>query len=280
MTWRCDQLIMPEKLREVLGGDDLAFKCAMQLQGKIFRDVPGRRTQRVQIAGASYFIKQHFGIGWREIFKSLLMLRKPIISAFTEWQAIERLRQLGIPTTPAVAYGCKGMNPARLRSFILTQDLGEITSLEDICRDWPTQPPNFHLKITLLKAVADLARTIHGHGLVHRDFYLCHLCPDLPKLATGEIYLYLVDLHRVEIHNRTPSASRMKDIAALYFSALDIGLSYRDCLRFMRSYRSKPLPKLLIEEQKFWKAVDVRARKLYFKFHGRWPVTPFDKATD
>jgi heptose I phosphotransferase len=273
----CNSLMLPEAFADALGGED-AFARIMQLQGEVFRDMPGRRTLRFQLGGKSYFAKLHYGVGWGEIFKNLLTLRLPVISANTEWQAIKRLDMLGIPTTPAVAYGCRGYNPASLQSFIITEDLGDIVSLEDFCRDWPQQPPPLWLKRALLRRVAEVAAGIHDHGLNHRDFYICHLCLDKKRLEAGEVYLYLIDLHRMPVRRKTPVAARMKDMAALYFSALDIGLTRRDCLRFLRLYRGKALHVVLREEAGFWKQVDRRARKLYHKFHGRWPITPFDQA--
>ncbi|MCX7627245.1 MAG: lipopolysaccharide core heptose(I) kinase RfaP [Methylophilaceae bacterium] len=275
MAWGCHCLVMPESLARALGNGD-PFENVMQLRGEVFRDVPGRRTLRVELAGQTYFAKLHDGVGWREIFKNLLTLRLPVISARTEWRAIQRLEALGIPTTPAVAYGCRGTNPATLRSFILTRDLGDIVSLEDYCRDWIIHPPALQVKRHILRRVAHIARSLHEHGLNHRDFYLCHFCLDRRRLAEGEVHLYLIDLHRMQLRAITPATARMKDIAALYFSALDIGLSARDCLRFLRQYRDMPLRDVLRREPGFWKAVDRRARKLYYKFHGRWPTTPFD----
>lgn len=273
----CNSLILSEEL-ERSWGHERAFERAMQLQGEVFRDMPGRRTLRFELNGNSYFAKLHYGVGWGEIFKNLLTLRLPVVSANTEWRAIKRLDMLGIPTTPAVAYGCRGLSPASLQSFIITEDLGDIVSLEDFCRDWPDQPPPLALKRALLRRVAAIAAGIHDHGLNHRDFYICHLCLDKKRLATGEVYLYLIDLHRMPVRRKTPVSARMKDMAALYFSALGIGLTRRDCLRFLRLYRGKALRIVLREEDGFWKQVDQRARKLYHKFHGRWPVTPFDRA--
>ena len=275
MSLGCDRLEIPESIAQGLGGGDL-FECVMQLEGQVYRDVPGRRTLRVEIGGRPYFAKLHFGTGWREIFKNLLSLKLPFVSALTEWNAIRRLRELGIPTTPAVALGCRGTHPAALRSFILTEDLGGIISLEDFCRDWARVPPQFKLKRKVLGEVARIARTIHDHGLNHRDFYICHFCLDGRKLEQGEILIYLIDLHRMQVRECTPRRARMKDMAALYFSALDIGLTKRDCLRFLRHYRGLPLHQTLQSESRFWRNVDARARDLYFKFHKRWPVTPFD----
>lgn len=272
----CDELQLPPALAHAFGGAD-AFERIMQLQGEVFRDVPGRRTLRFELGGRAYFAKLHFGVGWREIFKNLGSLRLPIVSARTEWDAIQRLDALGIPTTPAVAYGCRGSSLASLRSFIITEDLGDIVSLEDYCRDWAQSPPPLALKRRLLGAVADVARGIHEHGLNHRDFYICHLCLDGGRLAAGDIHLYLIDLHRMQVRAQTPDSARMKDMAALYFSALDIGLTRHDCLRFVRRYFAAPLKQSLRGRQAFWSRVEQRARKLYHKFHGRWPVTPFDR---
>lgn len=272
----CTTLILPQEIASKLG-DGEPFERVMQLQGQIYRDMPGRRTLRFELDGKSYFAKLHEGVGWREIFKNLLMFRLPVVSAATEWRAIHRLDELGIATTPAVAYGRRGVSPAKLRSFIITEDLGDIVSLEDYCRDWPTNPPPLPLKRELLRRVAEVARGIHDHGLNHRDFYICHLCLDSRRLEAGGIHLYLIDLHRMQVHSATPSSARMKDMAALYFSALDIGLTRRDCLRFLRLYRGMKLREMFRNESVFWAKVDHRARRLYHKFHGRWPVTPFDR---
>jgi heptose I phosphotransferase len=261
---------IPPSIRDHLPAGD-AFAHIMQLHGEVFRDVVGRQTIRVTLGGNSYFVKQHFGVGWGEIFKNLLTGRLPILGAETEWRAIHRLDDLGIPTTPAVAYACRGRNPARQQSFIITKDLGDIISLETLCAAWKTNPPDPAFKRRLILAVAEIARKLHDNGLNHRDFYICHLCLDRTRLQHGEILLYLIDLHRVGIRDTIRPTARMKDIAALYFSALDIGLTRRDCLRFIRHYRDT-----LRSEQKFWRQVDIRARKLYDKFHGRLPFTPFD----
>lgn len=266
-------LEMPADLRKTFGDD--AFDAVMRLDGEVFRDVPGRKTIRVDINGISCFVKQHFGVGWGEILKNLTSLRLPIVSARTEWQAIQRLGAIGIPTTPALAFGERGCNPARRQSFVITRDLGDIVSLEDFCRAWPQSPPPLRLKRRLIGEVALLARRLHDHGLNHRDFYLCHLCLDRPRLARSDLHLYLIDLHRVGLRRRINETARLKDMAALYFSALDIGLTRHDCLRFLKTYHGRPLREILREKRRFWRRVVERAVRLYRKFHGRMPISVF-----
>ena len=45
-----------------------------------------------------------------------------------------------------------------------------------------------------------------------------------------------------------------------------------------RLYRGN-LRETLNKDRAFWQQVQTRARKLYHKFHGRWPHTPFDAST-
>jgi heptose I phosphotransferase len=77
------------------------------------------------------------------------------------------------------------------------------------------------------------------------------------------------------IRKTTSGTARLKDIAGLYFSSLDAGLSRRDYLRFMRAYRGS-LHTALERDRPFWQKVEQRARRLYYKFHGLRPVTPFE----
>ena len=275
MIWRCNSMHMPPDMARALAAVNAkadAFEQVMALSGVVFRDAPARRTLRFELLGKSYFAKLHSGVGWREIFKNLLTLRLPILSAMAEVHAIRKFNELGIPTTPLVAYGCRGISPASLQSFVITEDLGDIISLETLCADWKNNPPDARLKRRLIVAVAKIARTLHGNGLNHRDFYICHFCLDKQRLISGEIHLYLIDLHRVGIRDKIRPDVRMKDLAALYFSAMDAGLNKRDYLRFLRTYRQRPLHEVLSSEHNFWEKVEKRAIQLYLKYHGNIPV--------
>jgi heptose I phosphotransferase len=250
-------LFIPESIHGYLQGD--AFEAMMRLQGKAFRDVPGRKTMRVELGDKPYFIKQHFGVGWAEIVKNLLSFKTPIIGAMTEVQAIQKMDAIGILTTPLVAYGQKGWNPASTRSFVLTEDLGEIISLEELCADWPNNPPTPELKATIIKAIAQLAAKFHGAGLCHRDFYLCHFVIKKSDLAQGVYNFHLIDLHRVLQHQSPTGKTVMKDMAGLIFSAMDSGFEREGWTLFKQFY--------LPQSAQFWGQVEARAKTLYQKFH-------------
>ena len=262
------QVILRPPFSQLWAGRD-PFTEVEALQGQVFRELEGRRTLRTEIDGRGYFAKIHRGVGWREIFKNLICLRLPVLGARNEWRAIERFGQLGIDTMCMAAFGERGMNPARRHSFIITEELAPTISLADYCRDWPRKPPEPALKRALITRVAEIARTMHGNWMNHRDFYLCHFLLHTDPPPTPEtLRLSVIDLHRAQIHERPPAPRWWrKDLAGIYFSALDIGLTRRVLLRFLRVYYNAPLRETLRDQEKLliWlqrKAVRIYEREL------------------
>ncbi|HLU77492.1 MAG TPA: lipopolysaccharide core heptose(I) kinase RfaP [Burkholderiales bacterium] len=248
-------------LKEALGGD-VSFDMFMNMPGEVFREIASRRTVRFQAGAKSYFVKAHRGVGWVEILKNLCTLRLPVLGAMNEWRAIRRLEAAGIRAPMIAAYGRRGRNPAAMDSFLVTEDVGQAVSLEDHCGRWPENPPGFSDKQALLREVALISRALHQSGVNHRDYYLCHfLCP----LSGADRRLVLIDLHRAQVRRKVPRRWLIKDLGGLYFSAMDIGLTRRDLLRFLKIYRDRPLREVLSVEADFWAAVVERARRLYAK---------------
>jgi len=256
-----------------------AFDYIMQLDGEIFRDIDNRRTLRFSLDGRRYFLKAHYGVGWKEILKNLLQFRLPVLGARNEWRAIRRLQELDVDTMTLVGYGERGMNPARRQSFVITEALEDTVSLEDFCADWEKNPPatraELKFKRTLIDRIAGVSRLLHENGMNHRDYYICHFLldrsADALKDPASVPRLSLIDLHRVQIRRRTPLRWIVKDIGGLYFSSMRIGLTRRDLYRFMKGYRKKPLRDTLREDGKFWSRCRLRAYSLYHSFYNELP---------
>jgi heptose I phosphotransferase len=255
-----------------------SFEAARAQAGVVYRDKEGRRTLRCEIAGQSYFLKLHQGVGWKEVFKNLLQGRLPVLGASNEYDAIRALEKLNIDTLSVAGYGKRGINPAKQLSFLITDELAQIESLEDFCNTWPQQPPAFVLKRKLIERVADIARRMHAAGINHRDFYLCHFLLDVSApVSAGNIAtqrLHLMDLHRAQIRAQVPRRWLIKDLGGLYFSALDIGLSKRDIFRFVRAYSQGSLRAALTKDLRFWRDVGQRAQQIYVRDNQREPAGP------
>ena len=269
-----DCLVLPEIWIDRFKGRD-PFEQIFALEGKVYREQVGRKTLRVTFDGKRYFAKLYRGVGWREIVKNLFHFRLPVTSAQIEWRAIKRLEKLGVKTMRLVGYGKRGRNPAGMQSFVITEELAHTMSLENFCRHWPSSPPPFVLKRGLIMEVACIAKKLHDQGMNHRDLYICHFLLNIPPgpegVEAGDLLLYLIDLNRMQTRRRTLRRWRVKDIAALYFSSMDIGLTKSDLLRFIRVYANKTLRVSLEQDRDFWRQVGKRAIRLYRKVHQKEP---------
>ena len=249
------------------------FEAAEGIQGEIFRKVKSRRTVRFHIDGKDYFAKIQNGVGWAEIIKNVMMFKMPVVSAVNEYNAICRMEQLGIETAKVAAFGERGINPAKRFSFVITEELTDTVSLEDFCREWRMSPPRHKLKKAILEKLAKISRVMHTNGINHRDYYICHFLLDVSNgtnnIDPENIKTFLLDLHRAQIRRKTPLRWVLKDISGLWFSAMDIGLTQTDILRFIKVYRNRSLRDILGSEQSFWKAVHRRACRLYRKETGK-----------
>lgn len=214
------------------------LKNIMELNGIVHRHVAQRKTIELEFNDKSIFIKQHFGIGWVEIFKNLIKLKLPTLGAKTEYNAINAFNKVGIPTIIALGFGEKGLNPAKQQSFLITKKLNNTISLEDLARNWIDNPPSLMFKRALIKKVAHITGKMHGSGMNHRDLYLAHFLIDKFH-ADNEIIpdkLTLIDLHRVQIRKNVPKRWLIKDLSGLYFSSLEAGLSRTDIFIFLKEY--------------------------------------------
>ncbi|MGI2026269.1 lipopolysaccharide core heptose(I) kinase RfaP [Endozoicomonas acroporae] len=234
------------------------------MDGEVYRALEARRTFRFELNGQGYFAKVHGGVGWFEIIENLIRLRKPVLGARNEWEALNRLHDIGITTMTPVAFGETGSNPATRRSFLVTEELRDMITLEDFCKPWSVEPPAFRLKLAMIDKLAEISKKMHGNGINHRDYYLCHfMMPDRQIPDPDNLTFYLIDLHRAQLRDATPLRWVIKDLSGLYYSAMDIGITQRDIFRFIKTYTGLPLREALKQHLPMWLKITRKALKLY-----------------
>jgi len=238
------------------------FRWLEDCPGEVHRDLPDRRTFRFEVAGEGFFAKLHRGIGWREIAINLFSLRLPVLDARRERDALAALRAAGVPTMDTLAWGVRGLDPTRRRSFIVTREIPARQTLDDLARAWGERGRcEVAVKRRLIVQVAELTRRMHDAGVNHRDLYLVHLLLTGDPGSPGS--LHLIDLHRAQIRRRVPRRWRVKDLGSLLFSARVAPLTRTDRLRFVAAYRRAPLRRVLAAEAGLWRAVERRGERLW-----------------
>ncbi len=258
-----------QALQDKFFGEE-AFEQVLAMDGKIYRDFKGRKTLRFEHAGKGYFLKIHPGVGWREILSTLLNFKVPVLSAKDEYKAILALERIGVQTMTIAGYGLRGSNPAKLQSFIITEEIGNAASLEELVMDSKLPTPTPVMKRAIINKVAEIARAMHRNGVNHRDFYICHFLLPINWLVMGKVAadppLHVIDLHRTQVRSRIPVRWLLKDLAGLHFSSMDAGLTMRDRLRFICRYENRSVRQVVENIPGFWGKIDRKAVKLYRKF--------------
>jgi|TARA_B110001454_G_C12719380_1_gene434050 heptose I phosphotransferase len=259
-----NRIFQDNQLETLFLKEEDPFKFAQEIEGKTYRDYANRKTKKFSHEGSSYFLKYHGPVGWIEIFKNLLQFKIPVVGAEREWNAILKLQSINVSCPEPVALMTSGWNPANQKSFLITKDLEGTISLEDFFIKKENLKMTFHKKRILLRNIASICRTMHLHGLNHRDLYLCHF--HIKKEGSYNLNdISLIDLHRSQIRKRVPKRWATKDIGGLLHSVIQFGISETDCYRFLMVYFDCSLRELLKDNKDFIEKSRYRAYTMYMK---------------
>jgi heptose I phosphotransferase len=228
-------LFVNRDFSELLDTSGLAFfDDFMRLEGKVVkRAVRERSTHRLDLQGVTVYLKKHCFPGIGEILKNFLRFRFPP-GALNEWRALLAFHAHNIPTMTPI---CAGRKPLLWKfekeSFLLTDDVGAASRLDDFLKingAVPRRGKGLETKKKILENLADITRRMHNAGINHRDYYLCHILVDNPES------LYVIDLHRVNVGDKVGKRWRVKDLAALLFSSLEVPVTHGQRLAFYKRY--------------------------------------------
>ncbi len=251
------------EIGDLFSSDDLISE-AKKIEGEVFREYENRVTKRIKYNNQNYFLKFHGPVGFKEIIKNLILLKPPILGAKQEYLALSRMNELGINGPKVKYYHSKGFNPSNQSSFLITKELKDTISLEDFFLEGKQKTLSFEQKNNLLNSIANITRKLHQCGINHRDLYLCHYHLDT-NTDFNQIDLSLIDLHRAQIRNEVPERWLVKDIGGLYHSAIQFGLTERDCYRFLMIYFNCSLRDLFSKHHNFLEKARSRAFSMYMK---------------
>ncbi|MGB0257771.1 MAG: lipopolysaccharide core heptose(I) kinase RfaP [Coraliomargarita sp.] len=271
---------LSKELEERLTDEPDLFGWFLTQQGDAHRDVKNRLTYEVHLEGLHFYVKRHLGCGWGEVIKEWYRLRKPVVSARTEWEGAEALATAGVRVPKVLGKGERGAYPHAVESFVALEALEDCETLEYFKEGWLDVRGNrwVTLKQALINEVGTMTGRMHRSGINHRDCYLCHFLINRTVIQNWqpgcELPLTLIDLHRVQQRSEVPTRWQVKDLRSLIFSAMDVGLTSADCGRFLKAYLGSDWKAQLRNNSGFWKQVIKRALNMYNSWHKRTPTLP------
>lgn len=241
-----EKIVVGPPFREILESHGLgSFRSLFDAPGgDLYKENRFRSVVRITLTGkagpASFFLKRHRRHSLRDLLLHFLRGGSLLSPGHNEWEACEQLRLLGIPACTPVAWGERSWLGLPLKSLFLSLQVEGAERLEDfIVRAFavPNKPEHKELKAGLIEMLSDYARRLHDAGLFHRDFYLGHVL--VTNDGHGGHPLLIIDLQRVGKRSWLSRRARVKDLAAMNYTAASGQISRTDRLRFLSQYLGK-----------------------------------------
>ena len=101
-------LELSDQLRDALPEGADPFEWFLQGDGEVHRHVKNRLTYEVHLGELHFYVKRHLGCGWGEVLKEWYRLRKPVVSARTEWEGAAILAAAGVRVPKVLGKGERG----------------------------------------------------------------------------------------------------------------------------------------------------------------------------
>lgn len=171
------------------------------------------------------------------------------------WKVANGLVSRSIPTPKPVAFLEQRKGRLLINSFFITQKIDQSLPLITLLQKGLSHATieTSKIKNELLQQAAHLVRNMHERGIWHRDLKSANLL--VQKKAGEKEKLYLVDLDSARIKKRVKEKDRIRDLARLNASFLDLGvISMPARLRFLKSYLGSHRG-IAEQTRKYWKEI-------------------------
>ena len=244
-----DGIIVTSEYASLLSRNKLTdFNTLMHYQnGRVVKNaIKERSTVRLTLKDSDgeigAYLKRYQAPSFNAWVSSLLKLSFPR-SAMDEWNNIHAFHARGIPTMIPLSAGLRKRHAFEKESFLLTREIEGAERLEHYFPRHLSPPLTGHTlkeKRALIKELALLVRRMHMLGLNHRDLYLCHIL--VKKDSHHNWNIYFADLHRADRRKKVGVRWKVKDLAALNYSADRNFITRTDRLRFLTHYRGESTP--------------------------------------
>lgn len=216
-------------------GVDYAAVCDLWsgALGRTVRCVPTRRTVMATAPSGVVFGK------WRRGRRRL---------STAEWRWLHVLPLLGFTTPRPIAFLGQGRRTLLVTAAVPGRPM-DAWFVEAVRDGWLAD-----LVAYACEHVAPVVRSLHNHGLVHRDLYWNHVFAVEPRLGTPP---GLIDLERLFRPRLLWRRWMIKDLAGLW-SSLPVAVAARAGLRFLRAYLGTPLR----GQRRLVAAIEAKARRI------------------
>jgi tRNA A-37 threonylcarbamoyl transferase component Bud32 len=201
-------------------------------QAEIIKTGPHRSVYRLRLPSGRFILKHYRIPGLHAQLQNMIRPCKAVL----EWNAIRRVRKLGIPTIRAVAVGRTMVGAVVRDSYLITCEIDDVETLHDFVLhsiDRFGDRERALLRQRIANRLGQLAARLHHGKLIHRDLHAGNI---LVRIEGGnEVRLWLIDLHAVGIARALTLRRIERNLSLLnhFFAHFSTA---SDRLRFFHSY--------------------------------------------
>ena len=213
--------VVQEKLFDLLQHHEqhpeLTLVRENNVRASFFMDAP-------EEGGRHFFIKRYKVRGWQDVVKYVFLPLK----AASEWRNIRLLDDCGLPVPRPIAIGIKKSGIVLKDSCLIVEALLNTQPLNEyVAEHLPllTSEKTRDLKQSLATALARLVADIHSKRIFYRDLHAGNIL--IRTENDGQHQLFLIDLHRAWRPFKLLQWMRMRDLAQLCNSLIEISSERR-----------------------------------------------------
>ncbi len=191
-----------------------------------------RTVYRLNLPSGRFYLKHYKIADWQALLRNLL---RPC-PALDEWNAAQKVADVGIPTFQPVAVGCTFAGLLVCDSFLISRAIENVEGLDQLMRGSTPGRPVSRQTIPRQRLAVQLGRLtarLHSAGLFHRDLHAANIPVRVD--CDEEVRLWLVDLHAMSI-GRRPTMRRIAQNVSLLNNDSFEQAAPADRLRFFRAY--------------------------------------------
>lgn len=200
---------------------------------KTVRNLPSRTVRYLKPSSLeipAFYLKEYHLPNFLDGIKNLFLS-----PAEREWDVARKITKREVPTFTPLAVGKFRRFGLLKKNYLISKSIDSAKPLKEYVPDgYPDQVGgDVPEKRSVIEGLAQFVKDLHQKGILHQDFHSGNIL--MEKGDKGNVYFYLMDLHRVKLQSTLTDRQRIQNLASLNTGFYQTTRK-TEKLRFLKTY--------------------------------------------